>query len=161
MARPAPDMTGDSPKSKIRATVPQPVRQVARSMRSERPDDVVNEAQAIRMLLEIGLSRIESGHAPTASEVKSLLEPGGHKKDLTILKRDEARLKSYYRANIDHVDGIAGAARHALTVAVSFLLHDSHAASGEISEAASSSRTRESNTSSVRVAAGQTRAKGA
>lgn len=118
MARPAPDMMGPEPKSKLRITIPDVVRQRVLHMRSARPDEIVNDAHAIRKLLTFGLDLIEGGAAPTAAAIRANLPNGGHAKDIKLLKSEVARLKMYLRSNIENVDGVAGAARHVLWVAL-------------------------------------------
>lgn len=121
LARPALDMIGDQPKVKLRITVAEIVRERARQLRSECPDEVVNDAQAIRILLKQGLGAIEDGLVPSASAIKAALPSGGNAKDIKIWKSDFSRLQTYYKANVHDVDGVAGAARHALWIAVSQL----------------------------------------
>ena len=111
-------MLGNKPKVQLRITVADVAQTLLRQMRRANPDDVVNDAHAIRILLRRGLDQIESKHVPTAATIREQLPRGGRVKDVKLLQSDRDRLYSYYAANTDQVDGLAGAARHAIWLAM-------------------------------------------
>lgn len=120
MARPAPDIMGAEEKRRIRLTLSREVEQRVREMRRSHVDEIVNDAHAIRILLREGLAVIEAGTAPAAEEVRKTLPSGGRSKDVQILASEFRRLSTYYKQNISVVDGVGGAARHALWIAIAF-----------------------------------------
>ena len=111
-------MIGSGEKRKLRVIIAKEIEERIDRMREEQVDDVVNDAHAIRILLRRGLAIIQAQAAPSPQQVRRSLPTGGRPKDIQLLVSDFEQLSSYHKKNVANVDGVSGAARHALWIAV-------------------------------------------